>query len=77
MPIVQFACGEKLTMQLEKWSFKSFGGLVLSRRQIPLKLAWAISIHKSQVLLCIVTCLFSSFLTIEPDSLINAASGLI
>ena len=32
----------------EEWSLESGGRVVASRSQIPLKLAWALSIHKSQ-----------------------------
>ena len=34
---------------MEKWTVHVRGGGVVTRRQLPLKLAWAMSIHKSQV----------------------------
>lgn len=33
---------------MEKWVFKVGGGNVVYRKQLPLALAWAMSIHKSQ-----------------------------
>lgn len=46
-PTVQFK-KRQLLVKPEKWSIKTAGGLVVTRSQLPLKLAWAFSIHKSQ-----------------------------
>ncbi|XP_022056365.2 ATP-dependent DNA helicase PIF1 [Acanthochromis polyacanthus] len=48
LPRVRFLCGVTEVLKQERWVFKSGGGIYLSRQQLPLKLAWAISIHKSQ-----------------------------
>lgn len=46
-PRVRFKFGEYLC-KLERWSIKTPTGHVISRTQVPLKLAWAFSIHKAQ-----------------------------
>ncbi|XP_069795057.1 ATP-dependent DNA helicase PIF1 [Narcine bancroftii] len=48
MPNVHFMCGVTETIKPEKWLVKASGGTYVTRQQLPLKLAWAISIHKSQ-----------------------------
>lgn len=48
LPVVRFACGETVTVSRERWSIRAGGRLVASRVQVPLGLAWALSVHKSQ-----------------------------
>lgn len=50
LPIVKFLNANKVTIKYESWSFRlSSDGPMMTRKQLPLQLAWAISIHKSQV----------------------------
>lgn len=46
-PRVRFKSGEYLC-KMEKWSIKTATGHIVTRTQVPLKLAWAFSIHKAQ-----------------------------
>lgn len=49
LPRVRFLCGVTEVIHTDRWTVQATGGQLLSRQQLPLQLAWAISIHKSQV----------------------------
>jgi ATP-dependent DNA helicase PIF1 len=49
LPIVKFMNGTEMVVKYDSWSFRiNAAGLMATRKQLPLQLAWAISIHKSQ-----------------------------
>lgn len=48
LPVVRFACGATVTVSRERWTIRTGGRQVASRVQVPLGLAWALSVHKSQ-----------------------------
>ncbi|EFN75369.1 ATP-dependent DNA helicase PIF1 [Harpegnathos saltator] len=63
IPVVQFRSGAQYDAKMEKWSIKASSGALVHRKQVPLKLAWAFSIHKSQGLTldCVEMCLSRVF----------------
>lgn len=48
LPVVRFKNKKEYTAKSERWYVKNSNGMLLCRRQVPLNLAWAFSIHKSQ-----------------------------
>ncbi|XP_046969470.1 ATP-dependent DNA helicase PIF1 [Vanessa cardui] len=48
LPVVRFKNKKEYTARTERWYVKNSNGTLLCRRQVPLNLAWAFSIHKSQ-----------------------------
>ncbi|XP_012223199.2 ATP-dependent DNA helicase PIF1 [Linepithema humile] len=63
IPVIQFRCGTRYEAKMEKWTIKTSSGAFVHRKQVPLKLAWAFSIHKSQGLTldCVEMCLSRVF----------------
>ncbi|XP_012535683.1 ATP-dependent DNA helicase PIF1 [Monomorium pharaonis] len=63
IPVIQLRSGAHYAAKMEKWAIKTSSGAVVHRKQVPLKLAWAFSIHKSQGLTldCVEMCLSRVF----------------
>nr|XP_050850094.1 ATP-dependent DNA helicase PIF1 isoform X2 [Vespula vulgaris] len=63
LPVIQLRSGNIYHTKIEKWSIRTASGVTVHRKQIPLKLAWAFSIHKSQGLTldCVEMCLSRVF----------------
>ncbi len=47
-PIVELSNGEEIVVFPEKWSIEEEGETIAELTQLPLRLAWAITVHKSQ-----------------------------
>ncbi len=48
LPIIETISGQKVTAKLASWTVDEEGKIVARVNQLPLRLAWAITVHKSQ-----------------------------
>jgi ATP-dependent exoDNAse (exonuclease V) alpha subunit/uncharacterized protein YerC len=48
MPVVELVHGKKVTITADSWKIEEDGKVKAELQQLPLKLAWAITVHKSQ-----------------------------
>src|SRR5262249_16624109 len=47
-PVVKFTSGKSHVIEPETWTVRVGAQVLASRTQVPLELAWAVSVHKSQ-----------------------------
>ncbi|MCF7843405.1 helix-turn-helix domain-containing protein [Candidatus Gracilibacteria bacterium] len=47
-PIVELVSGKKITIKADSWKIEEDGKVKAELQQLPVKLAWAITVHKSQ-----------------------------
>ncbi len=47
-PIVELVSGKKITIKSDSWKIEEEGKVKAELQQLPIKLAWAITVHKSQ-----------------------------
>lgn len=47
-PIIELVSGKKVTIKADSWKIEEEGKVRAELQQLPLKLAWAITVHKSQ-----------------------------
>lgn len=47
-PVIELTTGKKVTIQTDSWKIEEDGKVKAELSQLPIKLAWAITVHKSQ-----------------------------